>query len=67
MEVFVSQVELEGEVVQPEISHRYFKTLDSLADYIRVFKVQGGSFGFGNIPDIGECYVLEYDARKGRE
>ena len=63
----MSQIELEGEVIQPDISHRYFSTLDGLTDYIKVFKVQGGSFGFGNVPDIGECWVLEYDARKGRD
>jgi len=56
----IEQDVLEGEVEHPQVCQRYFKTLDGLADYIKVFKVVRGQWGHGTVPDVGECYILEY-------
>lgn len=57
----IEQDVLEGEVEHPQVVQRFFKTLDGLADYIKVFKVVRGQWGYGTAPGIGECYILEYN------
>lgn len=60
----VEQEVLVGEVMQPEqLTRRSFKTIEALADYIRTFKITHGGFAFGDYPEVGKCYLLEYPTR----
>lgn len=58
------QEALVGEVMPtPELIRRPFKTLEALTDYIRTFKITNGGFGYGDYPEVGLCYLLEYPPR----
>ena len=48
----------------PELIRRPFKTLEALTDYIRTFKITNGGFGYGDYPEVGLCYLLEYPPRQ---
>lgn len=55
---------LVGEVMpQDPVSYRYFKTLRGLTDYIETFGITHGSFAYGQVPEVGLCYVLEFPSR----
>lgn len=55
---------LTGEVMPLEpITRRYFKTLKGLTDYIETFNITHGGFAYGEVPEVGLCYVLEFPSR----
>lgn len=56
---------LVGEVMPKEpITQRYFKTLKGLTDYIQTFNITHGGFAYGEVADVGLCYVLEFPTRE---
>jgi hypothetical protein len=64
MEEVVNQQEgLEGEVIPPQVTQRFFKTIDGLADYIKTFEIIQGGFGVGFVDGVGQCHILEYPTR----
>ena len=54
---------LVGEVFPPQITQRFFTTLDGLADYIKTFEVVQGGFALVQVPNVGMRYLLEYQTR----
>lgn len=59
------QAALVGEVMPPEpLTRRTFKTLEALADFIVTFKIVRGGFAYGDYPEVGTCYLLEYPTRQ---
>lgn len=54
---------LVGEVIHPQITQRFFKTIDGLTDYVRTFQITNGGFAFGDYPGFGQCFLLEYPTR----
>ena len=65
MEETVNQQEgLVGEVFPPDVTQRFFKTIDGLADYIKTFEIIQGGFGPGFVEGIGQCYILEYPGKE---
>lgn len=62
-EVANEQEGLVGEVIPPQVTHRFFKTIDGLADYIKTFEITQGGFAPAFVQDVGQCYLLEYPTR----
>jgi phosphoribosylformylglycinamidine (FGAM) synthase-like amidotransferase family enzyme len=55
---------LVGQILPPqEITQRTFKTIEALTDYIRIFNITRGGFAYGDYPEVGLCYLLEYPTR----
>jgi hypothetical protein len=51
---------IEGEVFHPQVTQRYFVTLEAMADFIRTFAITNGAFAHGNYANVGPSYLLEY-------
>lgn len=61
----VEQDVLIGQVMpQDQFTRRPFKTLEALVDYIRTFNITNGGFAYGEFPEFGTCYLLEYPTRQ---
>ncbi|MNC03761.1 hypothetical protein D3C87_1334140 [compost metagenome] len=59
-EAIGEQEALVGEVIPPQITQRFFLTLDGLADYIKTFGITQGGFALTDVPGVGQRYLLEY-------
>jgi len=54
-----------GQVMpQDQFTRRPFKTLEALTDFIRTFNITNGGFAYGEFPELGTCYLLEYPTRQ---
>ena len=55
---------LVGEVEHPQIVQKFFRTQEGMCNYVTTFNITHGGFAYGDYPEHGLCWLLEYPYRE---